>query len=256
MNYRSYIIHVKKGYEDRERSIVEQFNHLDMPYEWVLDYDIIDLDQEVLSHYKYHGDKLSPAEISCSMKHIAAWERIAAGDGEGAFVFEDDVLIDLKRFKELTSAAIKEFRAESRTIGSISLGDGCAMYVPWTKVKKGQMLYPAEQVRATDSYWLTRETAAMRLNWIKGHGFRLPADHLINKIDNELAIPLFWMAPTVVTQGSHTGRFASQIQSWDRGELKEKVKWLVKKFRRKYLYPLLGVDSRLLGEDLRRDLKI
>lgn len=256
MNYPSYVIHVKEGYEDREQSVVEQFSRLDMPFEWVLDYDIADINQEVLDRYKYHGQKLGPAEISCSLKHIAAWERIAADASKGAFIFEDDVLIDIKKFKELAAAAIEEFQAGSSTVGYVSLGDGCAMYVPWTKTQKGQMLYPAEQVRATDSYWITRETARQRLAWIEENGFRLPADHLINKIDNELGIPILWMAPAVVTQGSHTGHFASQIQAWDRGEMKEKVKWLIKKFRRKFIYPLLGVDSRFLGPELRADLKL
>lgn len=256
MNYPSYVIHVKKGYEDRERSIVEQFSRLDMPFEWVLDYDIPDINQEVVDRYKYHGQKLGPAEISCSLKHIAAWERIAAGKSDGAFVFEDDVLIDIKRFKKLALAAIEEFYTGLKKVGYISLGDGCAMYVPWTKTRKSQILYPAEQVRATDSYWITKETARMRLAWIDEHGFKLPADHLINKIDNEMEIPILWMVPTVATQGSHTGRFASQIQAWDRGELKEKVKWVAKKFRRKYLYPLLGVDLRSLEPALRADLQL
>lgn len=255
-NYPSYIIHVKKGYEDRERSIVEQFARLGMACEWILDYDIADLSPEVLDRYQYRGRKLGPAEISCSLKHIGAWEKIAAGSSAGAFVFEDDVLIDLRRFKAVAAAAIGEFQAGGRQVGYISLGDGCAMYVPWTKTRKGQLLYPAEQVRATDSYWITRETARLRLAWIKEHGFHLPADHLINKIDNELGIPILWLAPTVVTQGSHTGRFASQIQAWDRGELKEKVKWVIKKFRRKYLYPLLGVDLRSLEPALKADLGI
>lgn len=256
LDYPCYVIHVKKGYEDRERSVVEQFSRLGMKFEWVLEYDIPDLNQEVFARYGYHGTKLHPAEISCSLKHIAAWEKIAAGTGEGAFVFEDDVLLDRKRFKPLATAAIEEFLADSSGLGYISLGDGCAMYVPWTRIKRGRLLYPAEQVRATDSYWLTRETARAQLAWIREHGFRFPADHLLNKIDNELAIPIRWMAPTVVTQGSHTGRFASQIQAWDRGELKEKVKWVVKKIRRKYLYPLLGVDPRPLGPSLRADLEL
>jgi len=256
MEYPCYIIHVKKGYEDRERSIIEQFARMEMPFEWVLDHDIPDLDQSVFDRYRYYGDKLRPAEISCSLKHILTWERIAAGEPEGAFVFEDDVLIDIGRFKQVASAAIEEFYVEGWETGHISLGDGCAMYVPWTKIRKGRMLYPAEQVRATDSYWITRQTARMRLAWLAEHGFYLPADHLINKIDNEVGIPILWLSPTVVTQGSHTGRFASQIQVWDRGEVKEKIKWFFKKIRRKYLYPLFGKDPRQLEPSLRADLKI
>lgn len=256
MDYPCYIIHVKNGYEDREQSIVEQFARLKMPFEWVLDYDVPDLGQGIYDRYGYHGDKLRPAEISCSLKHIAAWERIVAGDSDGAFIFEDDVLIDIDRFKRSAEEAIQEFYASGRKTCHISLGDGCAMYVPWTKTRIGCRLYPAEQVRATDSYWLTKETAGLRLAWIAEHGFHLPADHLINKIDNELGIPILWLSPTIVTQGSHTGQFASQIQTWDRGELKEKVKWVIKKFRRKYLYPLLGNDLRWLEPSLRADLEI
>lgn len=256
MNYPSYIIHVREGYEEREKSIVEQFSRLAMDLEWVLDYDIADINQEILDRYQYYGQKLGPAEISCSLKHIAAWERIAAGSSDGAFVFEDDVLLDIQKFKKLSAAAIAEFKASGQKAGCISFGDGCAMYVPWTRVQKGQLLYPAEQIRAADSYWITRETAIMRMAWLAEHGFCLPADHLINKIDNELGIAILWLTPTVVTQGSHTGRFASQIQAWDHGGVKEKVKWILKKFRRKYLYPLLGQDLRQLEPALRADLQL
>lgn len=256
MNHPCYVIHVKKGYEERERSIVEQFARLDLDFEWVLDYDIADLTPEVLSRCGYQEGKLRPAEISCSLKHIAAWEQIAAADSPGAFVFEDDVLLDCRRFKTVAAAALAEFSVGADAAGYLSLGDGCALYVPWTKLRRGRYLYPAEQVRATDSYFLTKAAARRMLEMIGREGFYLPADHLINRLCHQLAIPILWLSPTVVCQGSHTGRFASQIQTWDRGELKEKVKWLLKKFRRKYLYPLLGEDPRKISPELRADLKI
>lgn len=251
-----YVIHVKKGYEERERSVVEQFAALGLDFQWVLDHDIPDLTPEILSRYGYHGTKLRPAEISCSLKHLAAWERIAAADRPGGFVFEDDVLLDLTKFKAVAAAALAEFAAGGGGAGYLSLGDGCALYVPWTKLRRGHYLYPAEQVRATDSYYLTREAARRMLEAVGREGFYLPADHLINRLCHQLAVPILWLSPTVVSQGSHTGHFASQIQDWDRGELKEKVKWLVKKFRRKYLYPLLGEDPRKISPELRADLKI
>lgn len=256
LDHPCYVIHVKKGYEERERSIVEQFAGLELAFEWVLDHDIPDLTPAVLGRYGYHGTKLRPAEISCSLKHIGAWERIAAADAPGAFVFEDDVLLDLRRFKPVVAAALAEFAAGADEAGYISLGDGCALYVPWTKLRRHHYLYPAEQVRATDSYYLTRVAARRLLEMIGREGFYLPADHLLNRLCHQLEIPILWLSPTVVSQGSHTGRFASQIQAWDRGEAKEKVKWLVKKFRRKYLYPLLGADPRKISPALRADLKI
>ena len=255
LNYPSYVIHVQ-DFKDREKSVIRQFASLNMPFEWVLDYDIPDIDQAVLDLYKYHGNKLRPADISCSLKHIVAWERICAGKQEAAFVFEDDVLIDLKRFRQLAAGAITEFYASGHEIGCISLGDGAALHVPWTKLRRGQRLYPAEQVRMTDSYWITRKTAEMRLEWLAENGFFLPADHLINKIDNELGIPILWMEPTAASQGSHTGLFSSTIQNGEGGKFLDTLEWLLKKFRRTYLLPLLGVDPRKLESALRVDLQL
>ena len=39
----NYVIHVKKGYEDREESIKSQFTALNLDFEWVLDFDITEL---------------------------------------------------------------------------------------------------------------------------------------------------------------------------------------------------------------------
>lgn len=256
MEYPCYVLHVKEGFEDREQSIVEQFSALSLPFEWILDFDVAELSREVLEKYGYSGTILRDSEISCSLKHISAWERIAAGPASAGFVFEDDVLIDRERFRKTAEQAIAEFHDSGEEEGCLSFGDGCAMYVPWTKLTRGRLLYRAEQVRATDSYWLTRKTAASMLAWLKDNGFFLPADHLITKITCELDIPLYWVEPTVVSQGSHTGRFRSMIKEQDRGEFKEKVKWLIKKFRRKYLYPLLGQDLRIMSPESTKKLRI
>jgi len=256
MKYPYFVIHVKEGAEDREQSIIRQFEQMRLPFEWVLDYDILDIDQDALDRYGYYGNKLRPAEISCVLKHITAWERIAGGDSPGGYVFEDDVLIDVKCFKHVVNQAVKEFYAAGLGGGHICLGDGDAMYVPWTALKKNRLLYLAEQVRMADSYWITRKTARMRLDWLDEHGFYLPADHLINKIDNDLGTPIFWLVPTVASQGSHTGQFDSQLQGYGREGLTGKIKWMFKKIRRKYLYPLLGIDPRVICPALRKDLNI
>ena len=78
VDYRCFVLHVKKGYEDREACIIDQFGRLGIEFEWILDHDKHDLTPDVLERYGYHGD-IPPEAISCSMKHIAAWERIAAG---------------------------------------------------------------------------------------------------------------------------------------------------------------------------------
>jgi glycosyl transferase family 25 len=239
-----YVLHVKKGFKDREKSIVEQFSRLDTPFKWILDHDKDEITPQLLEKYRYSGS-LKKVEISCSLKHICAWEQIAAGNSEGgAFIFEDDVLIDLNKFKIVVKKAFTEFQTKWSGIGCISLGSGCALYVPWTKKTQNRMLYPADMVRAADSYWVNKKTARMMLKWVDDNGFSLPADHLIDRICAKLKIPILWLDPTIVNQGSHTGLFSSSIQNLERGKFTDRMGWKIKIFRRKYLYPLMGIDLR------------
>lgn len=243
MSHEHYVLHVRRGYEEREKSILFQFSRLGIPFQWVLDHDIPDISPAVLRKYNYHG-ALRNQEISCCLKHIAAWERIASGDSPGGFVFEDDVLIDLRRFNMVTRAALEEFQARfPEGEGCLCFGDGCALYVPWTRTKRGVYLYPAEYVRAADSYWLSKGSAQRMVDRVMQNGFERPADHLIDILCAELGIPIYWSAPSVVSQGSHTGRFRSSIQTQERASrIGKEIEWLFKKIRRKYLYPLLGID--------------
>ena len=130
------------------------------------------------------------------------------------------------------------------------------MYVPWTKRRKGRLLYPAEQVRAADSYYISANTAVQLVSAVREEGFFLPADHLLNRLCHLRGIPILWLDPPAVSQGSHTGRFHSMIQPWDKGGSKERLLWQLKRFRRRYLYPLFGVDLRKMEPGLRRALAL
>jgi glycosyl transferase family 25 len=256
MDFSCYVLHVKQGYADREQSVASQFNNLNLPFTWILAYDIPDIDEKTLAKNKYQGIGLRPAEISCSLKHMEAWRKIADDSSAGGIVFEDDVLLDRKRFAPVLAEALKEFEASGKDIGIICLGNGCGLYVPWTRRRRKQCLYEAQHVRAADSYYLTGKTAQSMLAWIDRFGFSLPADHLLNKLAWELEIPILWLEPTIATQGSHTGRFASLIQTQEKGYLPKDLEWFLKKIRRKYIFPLLGIDLRLMGSTLKNDLQI
>ena len=90
MNHEYYVLHVKEGFEERKKSILAQFLRLQIPVQWILAHDISEISQTDLQKYNYQGS-LRNQEISCCLKHIAAWEKIAAGPHAGGFVFEDDV---------------------------------------------------------------------------------------------------------------------------------------------------------------------
>ena len=239
-----YVLHVKKGFEDREQSIRRQFAALQTHFEWVLEFDIPEIDAGILDRYRNPQDHLRIEEISCCLKHLSAWGRIAHSEAEGGLILEDDALLDTRRFGRLLDLAIAEFKRLHAGTGCICLGDGCAMHVPWTRKKRGTYLYRAGQMRAADSYWISRQTAALLHRRVEANGFTLPADHLITAMLKELEVPLFWLEPTIVTQGSHCGVFNSIIQLNDIGFINKKYEFLIKKIRRKYIYPLLGIDPR------------
>ena len=244
MKFPVYVLHVKSGFSDREESIVLQFRELEIPFEWVLDFDIPELETEVLNRFQNPQHHLRKDEISCCLKHINAWKRLCQSGAPGGIIFEDDVILDRIKFHAVLDSAIDEFLALNSDLGCICLGDGCAMHVPWTKTRQGVHLYRAGLMRASDSYWITSKTAILMGRWASQNGFGLPADHLIAKILNEMEIPLYWLEPTIVTQGSHCGFFRSIIHLKDTGIMNKKYEFLIKKIRRKYIYPLFGVDPR------------
>lgn len=246
-NYPNYVLHVKKGYKDREESIIRQFRELDAPFEWVLDYDTADIDGNTLKKYSYNGN-LKKTEISCSLKHISTWEKIAGGDRWAAFVFEDDVIIDPAQFNTVVEKALEEFQSDWNCDAIISLGDAGAMHAPWTKMKDKKKLYSAELIRCSDSYLITKGAAQKLMEWIKVNGFSLSADRLIDRICNECGVMILWLEPTVVSQGTHTGLFPSAIQGQGRtGGIFNKIEWYARVLRRKYFYPVFGIDLRKKG---------
>ncbi len=243
----AYVLHVKTGFEDREESIRRQFEALGIAFEWVLDFDIPEIDPAVLARFGNPQHRLRPDEISCCLKHRAAWERIIHSGAGAGLVLEDDVLLDRHAFGRILALALDELGRRHGASGCICLGDGCALHVPWTRTRRGTLLYPAGLMRASDSYWIDRRSAAALRARVDARGFCLPADHLIGTLLQELGIPLFWLEPTIVHQGSHSGVFKSTIQRDDEGLLNKHLEFWIKKIRRKYIYPLLGIDPRYRG---------
>ena len=84
---------------------------------------------------------LVPAEIGCYLSHIAAWRRIAGGDGAGGFVFEDDFtasaalpevlgLLSEDRAEDWDMVKLFAFDPDPRTFASRPLGPSHRLLVP------------------------------------------------------------------------------------------------------------------------------
>ena len=223
-----YVLHVKEGYENREKSIKEQLENLNLEFEFILEHDISDLKEEELSQYFSKEHTLKPSELSCSMKHIEALKKIEKQEGEVFLILEDDVL-----FSKNAHEVLQNLKKELNSIENnfvISLGNAANMYTPKKELKENVLLYQNIENRAADSMLISKKAVRKRLQWLKENHTTLPADHMYNLIDNEVGNHIYWLEPTIVTQGSQAGLFISSIQ---KKKPFHRFRWLWRDFRKK-----------------------
>jgi len=223
-----YVLHVKVGYEERETSIKEQLKDLNLKFEFILEHDIPELKAEELSQYFSKEHALRPSELSCSMKHIEALKKIEKQEGEVFLILEDDVL-----FSKNTYEILQNLKKELPNIEEdfvISLGNAANMYTPKKELKDNVLLYRNIENRAADSMLISKKAVKKRLQWLNENQTVLPADHMYNFIDNEVGNHIYWLEPTIITQGSQAGLFTSSIQ---KKKSFHRFRWLWRDFRKK-----------------------
>ena len=162
------------------------------------------------------------------MKHIEALKKIEKQEGEVFLILEDDVLFS-KNSKKILENIKKELTSiEDNFV--ISLGNAANMYTPKKELKENRLLYKNIENRAADSMLISKEAVKKRLQWLKENQTTLPADHMYNLIDNEVRNHIYWLEPTIVTQGSQAGLFKSSIQ---KKKPFHRFRWLWRDFRKK-----------------------
>jgi glycosyl transferase, family 25 len=227
------VLNVKK-FAERRAFMERQLAAVDMRAEFVFDWDIDELNDEVIAAYFAAGNTLSAAQKSCALKHVTALQKIAAGKGY-ALVLEDDAVLS-KDFKLGLSHALDQ-SGQFPGAKVIYIGSGGNFFTPKSQRKPGQYLYPGNRGRFADSYIIDGATARQRLDWISTHKISLPMDNQFEAIDRQLGIRIIWLEEPVVEQGSKNGLFKSALEadppSWLKGIL---FRW--EKLKRKYVYQL------------------
>ena len=118
------------------------FERLDAVNGWALPED------EIARVYDQNGNRtrarhdLVPAEIGCYLSHIGAWRRIAEGEAEGGFIFEDDFEAD-DTLRDVLSAITGDngadwdmvklftFDTEAKCVAERDLRSGLRLVVPY-----------------------------------------------------------------------------------------------------------------------------
>ena len=223
-----YVLHVKEGYKEREESIKKQLKELDLSFEFVLEYDIPELKDEEISKQFSKNHPLRPPELSCSMKHIETLRKIEQSKGEIFLVLEDDVLFAKNSLEILTKLKNELKSIEENFV--ISLGNAANMYTQKRYLKENKLLYRNKENRAADSFLISKTAVKKRLKWLRENQTARPADHMYNFIDNVVQNNIYWLEPTIITQGSQAGLFESSIQ---KKKLFHRFRWLLRDFRKK-----------------------
>lgn len=228
-----YVLNVKK-FTERRLFMEQQLCEYELSAEFIFDWDIDDLDAETNNLY-FSGDKLSPAQKSCAMKHVCVLQKIAAANTEFNLVLEDDAVFS-RDFK----AGLQHALEQSEQFNSdkvIFIGSGGNFFTPKSQRNAGQYLYKGSRGRFTDSYIISGSTAQKRLDWINTNKISVPIDNQFDIIDKDLGIQILWLEDPVVEQGSKNGLFNSAIESAPPQRI-QSLLFAFEKLKRKYIYQL------------------
>ncbi len=234
-NYPTLVIHVAK-FKDRAESIERQMRATRMDFHYILEGDMEDINDDVLSRYFKDGRdnmyRVSPI-TSCALKHLYAYEYILANGLPGALILEDDAVLG-NDFMPLYEQSLGEYEERYSTQPVIiSYENSALVFVPRSKRMKGQMLYPGNKDRYAGGYFINGLAAKAILDDVHKNKCELAIDGYHNELLHRGVIGYLWCHPTIIEQGTVTGRFCSSLSADD---WMQKLRWTLKLAYKRLLY--------------------
>lgn len=209
-----FVLHVKQGYEDRAEHMERLLAAHRLPFEYILDGDIPDLNEELQERFfgEYSKAKMNP-QHSCAAKHLLVYEKIVRENIPYALIFEDDMFLT-KRFDRTLESALREMEQRHGASEPFLVGfeATCMGFVPRSQRVKGQVAYPGRFLQCLGCYLVNQAFARTILDEMRADKCHVPVDLWINDLylkGHKFA--LYWSHPVVAVQGSHMGKFVSSI---------------------------------------------
>lgn len=243
---KTFIIHVSKGYEDRRKHIDTHLPKRGISeYEYMLRGDIDDLSDEVRN--EFFGQKLRLAEKSCFYKHYLVMREVVNRKIPLALVLEDDAFL-VDDFCSRLSAYLKEVEGKSRFFINI---EDAATSVPISIRKPNQHLYMSLRNKLCGGYVYDFEFAKDMVAFIE-RDIRTdaPIDGLIGNVRSEVGYDIYWAQPPLVSQGSKSGVFSSELNGAKSG-LYYKVRSALKDAYRRNVLSHISKKQRALFIDIK-----
>ena len=202
-----YVLSVKT-FDVRIAHIQKEMRKYNIDFEFVFDYDIPDLDSQVLADM-FGASALTMAQKSLVLKHIQAWKDAEVHGLQRVLIFEDDVILhnDFVHQFEVICSAVNKLPPDFL----VFLG-GADAKVPDSYLMSKETLV-ALPIATAEGYMTDISAIKRRLAWLKVNKIVYPADHLICSIDKLHHAPNYWSRQPIVEQGSVTGIFDSALDS-------------------------------------------
>lgn len=225
---KTYIIHYTK-LENRKENISSFLSNTYFDYKFVEDYDKEVLDGNLyylpneetfnqkiknLWDSKIHGFRiLNDAEISCTIKHILAIEKIANQKEEIGLILEDDAIPIDDNFSEKISELID---TAPNNWDSIFMGAGCGVDFMNQKLQGCSLInerfaqVPHPSTNCAEAYLLKKESAKRIYESIVP--FQLVSDWELAYHFYKLDMNVYWSIPPLFYQGSKSGQYNSTLR--------------------------------------------
>jgi glycosyl transferase family 25 len=208
---KTYIIHVSDATQ-REVHIKGQIENKNLDHQFINDGDKKDLSEVILDRYFKGELHQCSAAASCAYKHILAYENMIANHIHLALVLEDDIFLS-KNFSDLLNKAIVEIKQRNLKNFIVSLEDSSLQYVKGSERNRQQLLYKKVHGRMTGAYLVDLVAANIMMNEIEQNKCGDNIDWFHNRSSEKEIINMYWMHPTIATQGSLTGSISSLIDN-------------------------------------------
>lgn len=196
-----------RSFHDRIAHIERELALHQLPFEFIFDHDIVELDRSLLDEYFAPDCDIGLPQQSLLLKHLRAWEHCVARGYSRVLVLEDDVCLR-RDFRARLNTALKA--ADDLRPGYLIFLGGADTRVPSSFFLESAP-FIKNPIATADGYVNDSAACLRRIEWLRRHKARLPADHLIREIDAQCGTDQYWTTTPLVEQGSVFGLFPSTL---------------------------------------------
>ncbi len=229
-----YVIHVWNGFEERRQRLEADFRAHGLEWTYILEGDIADLTEEILTTWFAPPFNIPSAGSSCVYKHLRACMRLLESNHPNALIFEDDAIL-ASNFNAIFNQSIQEVHHLPTNIPLyISYENSGLDFIPASEQVPGQVLYERKAGRCAGAYLINRAFASLTLDYARN----IRCSKAIDWVHNDLfaqhpEIKAYWCEPAIAEQGSHNGLYASSLESTPSGWLR-KLSFVLQKWARQW----------------------